>query len=383
MNGFSRLAFCLSAAILFVSCSTNEITVSGGNYEEPVAQPTVFTNAELVYRGDDGYTETSDLWMMKLYTDMDIDDTGNPIGAGQLMQISLNTELNRDGQPDMSLLAGRYHEPTSTSDFSAGTFNPGSVLSIDIPDGTIEMPDHSYFGDIPAGTTAFEAILLREGVVRIEYADGILDISGTLVGTDYKKRIFSYKGTAKIIDQSEVKVPNSTLTEDITDFSTLTQTRLRDKGDNFVLGDRSYRMFELMLAEPTVDLAQAYPAGDGRILRLEFFVGWDDDPNDGIPAGDYTVAKTSESGGIYKEDIVPFRIVAGMPDRFNPVSGSWYQTFVGGQWGEKYARIADGSIKVERPDGGHRLTIDLLDCNEPAHRIRGTWESAEPVPVVK
>ena len=382
MNGFSRFAFCVPAVIsLFAACSTNEVIVSGGNYIEPVSEPVIFTNAELIYNGDDGYTEISDAWTLKFYTDMPVDEAGNPIGAGQLMQLSVNAELNEDQTPDPSLLTGSYHEQSSTGDFSVGTFNAGYLMNFDLPNGSMEVPDGSFFGDIPEGATEYTPDLLREGTVKIEHKnDGTFVISGILIGTEFTKRRFSYKGAIEIVDRSEVQIPNSTLTEDVTDLSTLTQTRLRDRGDSFMLGTETYRLFEIFLAEPTVDLTGTYPAGNGQVLRLELYVDWDAVASDGIPAGEYTAAKRV-SGGIGRDDIVPFRIVTGEPDNFSYPSGSWYQTFVDGLWGENYARIADGTVTVERPDGGHKLTIDLLDCNDPAHRIRGTWESSEPITV--
>lgn len=384
MNGFSRLAFCLPAMVLsFASCGTNEIFVNGGNYVEPVSETIVFTNAELVYNGDDGYTEISDAWTLKLYTDMPVDESGNPVGAGQLMQISVNAALNAEQTPDPSLLTGSYREQSSTGDFAVGTFNSGYLVTLDMPNGTLELPDGSFFGDIPEGSTEYTPDLLRDGTLKIEYkSDGTLAVSGILVGTEFVKRRFSFRGAVEIVDRSEVQIPNSTLTEDVVDLSTLTQTRLRDRGDSFMLGTESYRLFEIMLAEPSVDLTSIYPAGSGQVLRLELYVGWDAVADEGIPAGEYIAAKRV-SGGIDKSDIVPFRVVAGEPDNFNTPSGSWYQTLADGLWGERYARIADGTVKVERPDGGHRLIIDLLDCNDPAHRICGTWESAAPIHVFK
>lgn len=384
MNGFSRLAFCLPAAVLsFAACSTNEIAVSGGDYVEPIGENIVFTNAELIYNGDDGYTEISDAWTLKFYTDMPINEEGNPVGAGQLMQISVNTELNEKQTPDPALLTGSYREQSSTGDFSVGTFNAGYIMSFDLPNGTMEVPDGSFFGDIPEGTAEYTPDLLREGSLKIEYkSDGTFAVSGILVGTEFTKRRFSYNGAIKTIDRSEVQIPNSTLTEDIVDLSMLTQTRLRDRGDSFMLGTESYRLFEIFLAEPTVDLTGIYPAGSGQALRLELYVNWDAVAAEGIPAGEYIAAKRI-SGGISKDDIVPFRVVAGAPDNFSSPSGSWYQTLADGLWGDKYARIADGTVKVERPGGGHKLTFDLLDCNVPAHRIRGTWESSEPIAVFK
>ena len=110
-------------------------------------------------------------------------------------------------------------------------------------------------------------------------------------------------------------------------------------------------------------------------MRIELFVPWDTDPADGIPAGIYTVPDdVPPSGGVYREDIVPYRIVPGYPDKFTSNSGTWYQYMEAGQW-VRYARITGGTLKVERPDGRYRITAEFTDCAAPAHRITCLWEN--------
>lgn len=349
-------------------------------FKEAVPEKTVYTQANLVYYGDDVYSGESDWWQLLLMTDMQIDETGNPVGPGKMIRISLNTTYNAEQKPDPELLCATYHEPASTADISAGTFNPGFFTTIDLPGGAVEMPDGSFFGDLQAGTTDFDADLLREGVCLIERReDGTYLISGILVGTQFRKRYFTYEGALDPIDRSDsqTSAPNTTLTEDLT-LSGLTAARLIDKGDNFWLQDLSYRNFLLFLGGEHVDLSQSKPSGSGDVLRIELFVPWDSDPADGIPAGTYRVAPQSETGGIERQYIVPFNIVPGYPDQFTNCSGTWYQQFADSQW-QQYARITGGTVTVERSGSAHRLTIDLTDCGTPAHHVRCTWEQTAPI----
>ena len=361
----------------FAACNNNSANEPDDpGFREPVPEKTEYTKATLSYRGDDMYSEISDSWILQLYTDMEIDERGNPVGPGKMLQISLNVSYNREQLPDMeNLTSYPYREPVSTGDFSAGTFNPGYLTEIDLPTGRIELPDGTFYGDIPAGTTEFEADLLREGVCVISKADDDrYTVEGILVGTDYTKRYFSYTGALEPKNYAEAVIPNTTLTEDVT-LAGLSRARLIDKGDNFVIGDGSYRNFLLYLAEETIDLSGNTPQGSGELLRLEFFVTGSTTLAEGIPAGTYTVSPGNANGSIDRDQIVPFRIRPGVPDQFTDPGGSWFQQLDNGSWSERYARLADGQVRVERPDGGYRITIDLKDCGDPAHAIRAVWES--------
>lgn len=384
----AKLLIYMPALLLtFAVSSCDESSEDGtGGVENPeegggVKTPEIhFTNAELIYMGDDDGVGT-DLWYIKLYTDMQVDELAAPIGPGQLMQISLNTGLFAGDEPDPSVIGGEYKVQSSGEDFSENTFNCGTIDAIPMPNGTLHMPDHTFFGDLPAGSTEYDPDLIDSGNILVGYAaDGTLTVSGLVAGNHFLKRKFDYAGKPKIVDRSTEIVPNSTLTQDITDLSMLTQTRLWDKGDSFMVGDESYRLFQIFLAEPTVDLTENLPKGNGRALRLELFVEWSATAEGGIPAGTYTAARRV-GGGISKADIVPFRMVTGQHDHFMLPSGTWWQTFDQGAWGETYACIDDGTVKVERPDGGYRIEFDLIDCNDPAYRIKGTWESRDALEV--
>ena len=51
-------------------------------FVEAVPDTVTFTNADFIYYGDIAGESSSDDWVVKLYTDMEIDDLGNPIGPG-------------------------------------------------------------------------------------------------------------------------------------------------------------------------------------------------------------------------------------------------------------------------------------------------------------
>lgn len=370
----------LFVGTLLAACNDTPNEPDDDGFKEPVPEKTEYTHATLTYRGDDMYAEISDSWILQLYTDMEIDPQGNPVGPGKILQISLNVSYNKEQTPDMgNLVRYPYREPVSTGDFSAGTFNPGYLTGIDLPTGRIEIPDATFYGDIPAGETEFEADLLREGVCSIrKEADDRYTVEGILVGTAYMKRYFSYTGPLEPTSRVEPNVPNTTLTEELS-LTELRRARLIDKGDNFALGDGSYRNFLLYLSEETIDLTGSAPQGSGDLLRIEFFVPGSTALAEGIPAGPYTVAPGNADGSIDREQIVPFHIRPGVPNQFTSPGGSWYQRLENGTWSDLYARLAGGEVRVERPDGGYRITIDLKDCADPAHGIRAVWESDGPI----
>ena len=91
-------------------------------YTEPVPETTVFTNAEFIYNGDDIGEAISDGWVIKLYTDMEIDETGAPVGPGEVMQLLLNVRYDENQSADASFLKGKYSEMLNSGNFNAGTF---------------------------------------------------------------------------------------------------------------------------------------------------------------------------------------------------------------------------------------------------------------------
>ena len=314
--------------IVAISCSKDD---SGrqdhdedhnNNVTTPIPDTVTFTNGYLTYNADDIGSGESDLWILSMYTDMEIDDVGNPIGPGHLMRISLNAPYNEDQEPLLEKLSCRYIEQSSTGDFSSGTFNTGYYDYIDLPSGRIEVPSGSFYGELEPCKTDFEADLLREGYVQIDVLENeILRVEGILVGICYTKRYFRFEGNIEIIDESPEEIPNTTLTEDI-DLSCMTQIKMSDMGDYFFLGDNSYKMFVIYFAQQGVDLSGSKPKGDGKVLRVDLFVPWDATIEDGIPEGEYTMAKQESNGGMSRSEIVPFKIVPGYPDTFTNYSAT-------------------------------------------------------------
>ncbi|MEI3529205.1 MAG: hypothetical protein V8Q28_05415 [Alistipes sp.] len=363
MKLYSVLLF----AALCASCAEDDGgQTPGDSFREPVPETITLDDAVVTYYGDDSYSGVSDLWTLDLAQS----------SAGQRLVLSLNVTPNPAGVPDPGLLAGTYRMPANSGDMSAGTYNPGYMTEQDRPNGAVMVPAGTYLAGVAAETS--DADLLREGACTVEVdADGRMRIEGTLVGTSYLKRYFTYEGTPQLVDGSGTSgsgVPNSNLNADVR-LESLSATRIVDKGDSYFLGDESYRHFVFFLADAGIDLSTQWPGGDGELLRIELFVPWDTDPADGIPAGIYTVPDdVPPSGGVYREDIVPYRIVPGYPDKFTSNSGTWYQYMEAGQW-VRYARITGGTLKVERPDGRYSITAEFTDCAAPAHRITCLWEN--------
>lgn len=363
----------LFAAICCVSCADNDdgAGAGGSSFKEPKPETIVFENAVLSYYGDDSYSGVADLWTLKL-TEKSAGDA-----AGRMMAVSVNAQVESSGVPDLACLAGSYHMPANSGDMSAGTFNPGYMYQQDRPNGAVSVPAGSFFGDMVEDMAQFDADLLREGQCSVEVNDdGSVTIQGILIGTEYLKRYFSYRGVPQVVDATDgtvSEVPNSNLTGDV-ELVSLAATRITDKGDSYFLGDESYRHFEFYLADAGIDLSTQWPGGDGELLRLELFVPWETDPEEGVPAGTYIVPDdVPVGGGIYRDDIVPFRIVPGYPDKFTSNTGTWYQSMEAGRW-VNYARITGGTVTVERPDGRYRITVDLVDCGAPARHVKAVWE---------
>lgn len=348
-------------------------------FKEPEPELIECTEANVIYYGDDGYTEVSDLWKVLLYTDMELDEVGNPIGPGQMVCISCNVTLGEE--PDLANLVGTYTATTSTSDFRPGTFNDGRLMTIDMPGGAVEIPDFSFFGDLAEGQTTFDADLLREGYCQIKANDdGTYTVSGIMVGTKFLKRYFTYTGPIDPVDRSEQKqesVPNTNLTEDIV-LEGFTKARLQDIGDYYFLQDQSYRMFRLFVADEGVDISQTHASGDGRYLKFEFFVEWEADVTQGMPVGVYQTCVRNDDGGIYRSEIVPWRTIPGKPDQFTNPDGSWYQKITSDGGLPEYARLATGKVTVEEIEGvagGRRIIVDMQDCDaDNPHSVKCSFE---------
>ena len=336
-----------------------------------------------MYWGDEDGVGT-DHFVLTLYTDMEVDAAGNPIGPGKIMAFSLNVPPFASGTTEFPLPEGTFDAAPNGYTFNEWTFNLGYMNQMDLPTGKVEVPAGSFYGDVKAHSTSVDADLLSGGKMTVKRsADGEYTISGVLVGDLSLKRYFTYTGKLTTIDRhgSTEEIPNSTLNADLT-LNEWAQARLQDKADFYYLQDESCRVLELYLAEEGVGLAETWPTGNGRVLKVEFFVEWATDVTQGIPAGTYkVVARDEESKGILREFLKPGGIASGYPNVFTYPAGTWYEKISNGTMKE-YARIDAGTMTVVRDGDKHTLTIDFIDCDKAhPHHVRSTFSQDTPINV--
>lgn len=364
--------FLLSLLILTTLSCSDPVEEVNKPFVEKEVTTTIFTNIDVSYMGDDIGEELSDGWVLKFYTDMEIDDQGNPIGPGSVMQLLLNVPYSKEQVPQLDNLEGLYGAQQSSSDFNPNTFVYGYMQRIDLPGGYVDVPDATFYASIADGETEMDVDLLDDGRIEIvAEGGGIYTIRGTLVGKKCRKRNFEWKGTIEPKNNVEPTVPNSQLKSDLV-LTNLTKAQLQDKGDAFFLKDESYREFLIFLVEDSITFDWGKPQGSGDVLRIELLVPWATKVEDGVPAGTYPMIIRNENTSFNREDIVPFRAISGSPDNFSyPYwAGTWYVNFVDSTWGESYARVDEGSITVERgEDGSHRFICNLKDCSSPRFSI--------------
>ena len=370
-------------AMLFFACQKPEPVVpdapddpeNENGFVEAVPDTVTFTNSQIIYYGGEARDEISDCWVVKLYTDMEIDEVGNPIGPGFVTQLVLNTAYNEQQGADTDLLTGVYREMSNSGDINPGTFESGYMVTLELPGMTMDLADGTFFADIKSSSTTMNYDLLDEGYVNvIKSADGVFGIEGVLVGTKYTKRYFRWSGPIEARVNVPEETPNSTLKQDLRDVS-FEQCQLQDKGDCFYLKDETYRCLLLYLGEESVDMSSYRPAGNGAVLRFEVLVPWSVDYKaDGISEGTYTMISRNIDTSIDRDKIVPGAAIPGLPNVFAAwkVSGSWYYDLVEGVWGETYARIDKGTITVTKDaDGAPVVKYDLEDCQIPSRKITG------------
>lgn len=370
----SRFALSLLLVACVVSCNnSNGEDGVGGGFVEKESATTIFSNIDVIYNGDDIGDAQSDGWIVKFYTDMEHDEMGNLIGPGEVVQLLLNVEFNSEQKPDLEKLVGEYYAQMNSGDFSPNTFVYGYMDYIELPDGRHERPDATFYASLAEGSTEMNIDLVDDGSVQIvANGDGTYTVSGTLVGKQCRKRNFLWRGAIEPRSQVVEKPMNSLLTSDIT-LTTLTKAQLQDKGDSFYLGNESYRNILIFLAEESISFEWGKPMGSGEVLRLELIVPWSTDIANGVPAGTYTMMVRNADTSFNREDIVPYRVVSGLPDRFTVPywAGAWYVRYADSAWGDSFARIDGGTVKVERgEDGSHRFVCDLTDCSSPSFAVR-------------
>ena len=350
-------------------------------FVEAVPDTVTFTNADFIYYGDITGEAFADDWVVKLYTDMEIDDFGNPIGPGTVTQLQLNAKFDENQGADPSKLKGVYREMMNSGNFAPGTFVSGYMVKLELPGQTIEMGDGTFYADLSEGSTVMDYDLIDEGAVSIQpNGDGTYIIEGVLVGKKYTKRYFRWTGNIEPRNYVPEEIPNSTLQQDMTGLA-FDQGQLQDKGDYFYRMDETYRCLLIYLADESVDMSSYRPAGDGAVLRLEVLVPWDVDiTKEGIPSGTYKMTDRNLDTSIDKDNIVPGVAIPGLPNVFAAwkVAGAWYYELEGGEWSQTYARIDEGEIVIDNHgDGSYTISYDLLDCQVVPKKIQGTTTLAE------
>ena len=374
-----RVLFVGLMAFALVACEQGGGNNNGGNggNDDPSNgdDPSVikFTNIISIYDGDCVGEKSSDCWVFKFYTDMEIDMLGNPIGPGSIMQLMLNTEYEANQTPNLDRIVGRYRSQNNSGEFSPHTFVWGYMDRIDLPTGFVEIPDATFYASIADGTTDMDVDLLNDGSLEIiANGDGTHTIKGSLYGAQKVVRKFEWHGTIEPRSEVKPETPNSLLTSDV-QLTTLTKALVDDRGDIFYVGEESYRNLLIFLVEDSIEFSWGKPQGSGEVLRIELLVPWTTDvANDGVPAGEYPMLKRNPDTSIDKDNIVPFRAVPGLPNRFSyPYwAGAWYVRFVDTVWGDSYARLDNGTIVVERcEDGSHRFICNLQDCSSPSFAV--------------
>ena len=350
-------------------------------FVEAVPDTVTFTNADFIYYGDIAGESSSDDWVVKLYTDMEIDDLGNPVGPGTVTQLQLNAEFDENQKADPSKLEGLYREMMNSGNFAPGTFVSGYMVRLDLPGQTIEMADGTFYADLSDGSAEMDYDLIDEGAVSIKSNhDGTFTIEGVLVGKKYTKRYFKWTGDIDPRNYVPEETPNSTLKQDMTGL-TFDQGQLQDKGDYFYRMDETYRCLLIYLGDESVDMSASRPAGEGAVLRLEVLVPWEVDiTKDGIPSGTYKMTDRNLDTSIDKDNIVPGVAIPGLPNVFAAwkVAGSWYYKLENGEWSQTYARIEEGEIIIDNHgDGSYTISYDLLDCQSVPKKIQGTTTLSE------
>ena len=232
---FALLVFTLQA----VSCQDPQLPVVEepipekpyDGFVEAVPDTVVFTNADFIYYGDIAGESRSDDWVVKLYTDMEIDELGNPVGPGTVTQLQFNAKWNESQTADPKNLKGVYREMMNSGNFAPGTFVSGYMVRLDLPGQTLEMADGTFYADLSEGSTEMDYDLIDEGAVSINANDdGTFTIEGVLVGKKYTKRYFNWTGKVEPRNYVPEETPNSTLKQDLTHL-TFDQGQLQDKGD--------------------------------------------------------------------------------------------------------------------------------------------------------
>lgn len=385
MKLFRKLGIFVLCGAMSAACSDDKgsVTPSGGD-DVPVNEAVEFVNADLVYYGMGGITESCE-FELSLYTDMELDAGGNPVGPGKLMRLNFNATPFEEGQTEFVVPSGRYSAAQTSYYFDPFTFNWGYMTSFDMPTGTVEVPKCSFYGELAAGETEFDPDLLNYGAFDVKVAaDGTYTVVGCVVGcgehATFRKHNFTYTGKLVAADRSEdiSATGDTTLDADLA-LGGFTKSRLKDQGDLFYLQDNSYRAFDLWLGDDAADFDNEWPSA-GSMLKVTFLVPFDAPVADGVPAGEYDMMTDRVDGGIDRTEIVPFKLRPGVAGKYTNPSGTWYLSYAGGVL-SKYARISAGKVTVERDGSAHTFVMELTDCAKEPHRVTCRYSQSEPIEV--
>ncbi|MBQ5736795.1 MAG: hypothetical protein IIV52_03680, partial [Alistipes sp.] len=186
-------------SFMMVSCAEEQTHIINLGYEEKEAKTIEFTNAQFIYSGDYAGEGFSDSWTIKFYTDMDIDEVGNPIGPGHIMQLALNAPYDDNQGASLQHLVGEYSSQNHSGDFNANTFVYGYLDILDLPNGRVEIPDGTFYAAIADGSTDMDVDILDDGKLSVVLNDdGSVTVNGTLVGKQCRKRNFVWRGMPEI-----------------------------------------------------------------------------------------------------------------------------------------------------------------------------------------
>ena len=368
-----KIVLVFGALLSLVACNKAQSEIQLGPQEqETLSCP--YTNVTLTYLGDDIGEQTSDAYLIKLWSDMQSDEFGNLQGPGELVQILLNAYYNPAQELNYSFLKGKYSPMSNSGTFSAYSFVPGYQSSIPAPGGRLTVYDGSYYGSLEKNSSEIEYDLLDEGDFEIVKGDNdTLIIRGYLAGNKFKKRYIDWKGVPEMKDEAPEEIPSSTLSRDFENVS-FAKAQLKDEGDIMDPYNPSVKYLRLFLADESLDLTSSKPKGDGALLRMHILVDLDWSIENGIPDGEYPMIPCNESGAYARENLRPGFILSGNPGYFNEpyISGAWYIEWQNSLWTRNYACFTSGSLKVVNSQEGCEISYELYDCLEPSHRFSGS-----------
>lgn len=368
-----RIVLVFFALLSLAACNKAQSELQTGPQEqETLGCP--YTNVTLTYLGDDIGEQTSDAYLIKLWSDMQSDEFGNFQGPGELVQILLNAYYNPAQELNYSFLKGKYSPMSNSGSFTPYSFVPGYQTSIPAPGGRLTVYDGSYYGSLEKNSSEIEYDLLDEGDFEIVKGDNdTLIIRGYLAGNKFKKRYIDWKGVPEMKDEAPEEISSSTLSRDFENVS-FAKAQLKDEGDIMDPYNPSVKYLRLFLADESLDLTSSKAKGDGALLRMHILVDLDWSIENGIPNGEYPMIPCNESGAYAREDLRPGFILSGNPGYFNEpyISGAWYIEWQNSLWTRNYACFTSGSLKVVNSQEGCEISYELYDCLEPSHRFSGS-----------